>query len=223
MNLYLSSLFLSRVYGSLLVVASFFSVYSLLKPGIETPDFPKQLSRILNKVGTSKITSSKKLDFTKDSSDRKFSPIYKFSYEDGSNILATMVRVRKRDDFKIETYGLLTKNIDPIYLKNSTFIDTIPPSHVGSVGKNKFVQTCIIPGSTKLSDSDFRLAGLTSTVERLNPRKKNLLDKFLGTVESIDYSCLVLTYQYPSASMTEPPKNWSEIVSSVQKALSTKN
>jgi len=223
MNTNLSPLLLLRVYGSILVFASFFSIYSLLKPGIESPVFPTQLSKVLSHIGLSTLTSSTKLDFSKDSSDRKSSPIYKFFYNDGTSILATMVRVRKRDDFKIETYGLLTKNIDPIYLKNSTFIDSVPPSQVGSVGKNKFIQTCVIPGSTKLSENDFRLAGLTSTVERLNPRKKSLLDKFLGTVESIDYSCLVLTYQYPADLTKQPPKNWSEIVGSVQKALSSKN
>lgn len=223
MNSPLSPLFLQKFYGYLLAVSTFFTAYSFLKPGIYTPVFPSQIITVLSKVGTSKLTSSKKLDFNKDSSDRKLSPIYKLSYDDGTSILATMVRVRKRDDFKIETYGLLTKNIDPVYLKNSTFIDSIPPSQVGSVGQNKYIQTCVIPGSTKLSDSDFRLVGLTTTVERLNPRKKSLLNKFLGTVETVDYSCLVLTYQYPSNSKLIPPKNWPLIVSSVQSALIKKN
>jgi hypothetical protein len=210
---------LFQTYLFVLFVCSIFTIYTVLKPGISSPPYPEKLDQFFKQIGSSQLTSTTQIKFKKNSSDRTTSPIYKYSYDDGSKILATIVRVRKKDDFKIETYGLLTKNIDPIYLKNSSFVNTTPPSHSGVVGKNKFIQTCVIPGSSKLADSDFRLAPLTATVERLNPRKKSLLDRFLGTAKSIDYSCLVLTYQIPASSNQIPPQNWQTIVSNVQDAL----
>lgn len=194
-------------------------MYVLLKPGISSPTYPKKLSNSLKKLGSSSLISIKEQKFEKDTTDRKLSSIVKYSYDDGSQILATMVRVRKKDDFKIETYGLLTKNIDPIFMKNSMFINTLPPSHSGIVGKDKFIQTCVIPGSTQLADSDFRLSELSKTLEKLNPRKRTLWDRFLGTAKSIDYSCLVLTYKIPPGSKQMPPRNWQTIVSNAQAAL----
>jgi len=215
----LSQKFLFQYYSFVLALSTVFTLYVLLKPGINSPVYPKNLSNSLRKIGSSSLISVKEQKFEKDSSDRKLSSVFKYSYDDGSKIIASMVRVRKKDDFKIETYGLLTKNIDPIFLKNSMFINTIPPSHSGIVGKDKFIQTCVIPGSTQLADSDFRLSELTKTVEKLNPRKKNLWDRFLGTAKSIDYSCLVLTYKIPSGLKQMPPRNWLTIVSKAQAAL----
>lgn len=196
------------------------TIYVVVKPGISVPNFPdNQLSNVLKRVGSSTLTSLTKLHVDKNSSDRKLSPIYKYSYSDGSSLLATIVRVRKRDDFKIETYGLLTKNIDPIYLTNSTVLDIVPPSLLGTISNTKFIQTCIIPGTTKLEDIDFRLGNLTAIIEKLYPKKTSIFDKLLGTRKHINYSCLVLTYQVSSHPNDVSIKKWQSLVREVQGAL----
>lgn len=212
---------LIKFYVFMLVISLAACIYAVLKPGITSPLYPDaKMNRALRNINSRSLISSKKTVLDKDSSDRKVSPLFTYDYDDGSQILATIIRVRKRDDFKIETYGLLTKNIDPIYIKNSNIILSNPPSIQGFIGKNKFIQTCIIPNSTRLEDSDFRLANLTATVERLNPHNNTLLSKILGTKKIIDYSCLVFTYK-PGQNLNEmPPKDWQEIVRNVQGAVS---
>jgi len=222
---YLSNKLLLRAYIISLKSSIIGTIYVLVKPGISVPTFPEnQLSNVLKRAGSSSQSSLIKLHVDKNSSDRKLSPIYKYTYSDGTTLLATIVRVRKRDDFKIETYGLLTKNIDPIYLKNSSFLDIVPPSLLGNVSNTKFVQTCIIPGTNRPEDSDFRLGNLTETVEKLYPKKTSILDKLIGTRKNINYSCLVLTYQVSSNPKDLSIKKWQNIVREVQGALlKTKN
>jgi hypothetical protein len=216
----LSSTFLFRYYAIVVLLSSLATIYVLVKPGISTPVYPeKKLSQALNTIGSSSLIATSKINVDKNTSDRKLTPIYTYSYVDGSKILATMVRVRKKGDFKIETYGLLTKNIDSIYLKNSAFVNSLPPSHFGMIGNDKYIQTCVVPKSSQLSESDYRLDNLTSIVEHLNPRQNTLLDRVLGTKVAIDYSCLVLTYKPSSSSTKMPPTSWKEIVNSVQRAL----
>ncbi|MEB3318200.1 MAG: hypothetical protein VKO39_08705 [Cyanobacteriota bacterium] len=211
---------MSRFYIVLVFLSAVASFYVFFKPGILSPVYPEEkMKRSLTTIDSATLISSTKKAVNKDSSDRKLSPVYTYNYSDGSKILAAKVRVRKRDDFKIETYGLLTKNIDPIYLKNSSFVKVVPPSLSGMIGNDKFIQTCVIPKSKQVEDSDFRLDNLLSTVERLNPTADSLFDKFLGTKKNIDYSCLVITYKPASNVKTLPPDNWKQIIRSVQTVL----
>jgi len=210
-----------RVYAFTLVLALAACIYAFLKPGISSPIYPKvNIDKALKDIGLGLPISSSEKQLNKDSSDRKLSALYTYNYKDGSKILATIVRVRKRDDFKIETYGLLTKNIDPIYLKNANAVKSVPASLSGLIGTEKYIQTCVVPKSTRLDESDFRLNNLTSIVEKLNPRPNTLFDKIIGTKKNIDYSCLVLMYK-PASSLNEfPPSNWNRIVKHFQEALS---
>jgi hypothetical protein len=211
---------LLRFYVVVLFFSAVASLYVFFKPGILSPVYPEEkMKRSLEKINSASLISSSKKEVNKDSSDRKLSAIYAYNFNDGSRILAAKVRVRKRDDFKIETYGLLTKNIDPIYLKSASFVNSSPPSLSGMIDKDKFIQTCVVPKSSKLEESDFRLDRLLSIVESLNPTSNTLLDKFLGTKKNIDYSCLVITYKPSPNSQAMPPDNWKQLIRAVQRAL----
>jgi hypothetical protein len=109
-----------------------------------------------------------------------------------------MVRIRKRDDFKIETYGLLTKGIDPIYIESPSFNNTVPYSMLGLIDGKEALQTCVITGSSQ-----------------------SLASKLLGTDDRSDYSCLVLTY-HPK-SVKKASEAWTSIIENVQIALSSGN
>jgi hypothetical protein len=210
-----------RIYSLAVFLALMACIYAFLKPGISSPDFPEiRMKKALNEIGTESLISTSKTVLNKDSSDRTVSPLHTYRYSAGSKVLAAMVRVKKRDDFKIETYGLLTKNIDQIYLKNSNVLLSIPPSLHGMIGKDKYIQTCVVPKTTNVEESDFRLDNLTTIVEKLNPASDRLLDKIMGTKKHIDYSCLVLTYKPANNSVRMPPENWTKIIKNVQAALS---
>ncbi|MFN9622681.1 MAG: hypothetical protein ACK587_07610 [Cyanobacteriota bacterium] len=216
-----SSRFTLNVYTVTTIIALSSCIYVFLKPGISSPIFPElKMGKALKNISAESLISTDKMKLDKDSSDRKVSSLYTYNYKDGSKILAAIVRVRKRDDFKIETYGLLTKNIDPIYLKNSNAIHSNPPSLSGKIGNDNFIQTCVIPKTTTLEENDFRLDNLTTIVEKVNPRSNSFLDKIMGTRNQIDYSCLVLTYKSSNKSVDMPPKNWPIIVKAVQQVLS---
>jgi hypothetical protein len=211
---------LVKSYAVVTALALLANLYVFFKPGISTPEYPDQkLINSLRRIGSSSLVSTNRINVEKNSSDRSSSPIFTYTYDDGSKLLANLVRVRKRDDFKIETYGLLTKNIEPVYLKNSSYINIIPPSHMGTVGKDKFIQTCVVPKGKYLSDSDYRLSNLTAIVERLNPANNTIYDRILGTKKNIDYSCLVLTYRLPVDVKDRSFTHWQEVVRNVQKAL----
>jgi hypothetical protein len=182
-----------RVYVFSVLLALSACIYAVFKPGISPPIFPEASMRnALNHIGNESLTSTSKRTLNKDSSDRTTSFLYTYNYSDGSKIMAVMVRVKKRDDFKIETYGLLTKNIDPIYIKNSTIVPSTPPSLSGVIGKDKFIQTCIVP------------------------KTRNII----GLKKHIDYSCLVLTYKPAIDSLGLPPKNWPILIRKVQDVFS---
>jgi hypothetical protein len=215
-----SSGLLVRFYAVVAALSLLANLYVFLKPGISIPEYPDQkLLNSLRRIGSSSLVSTDQINVEKNTSDRSSSSIFTYSYDDGSKLLANLVRVRKRDDFKIETYGLLTKNIEQIYLKNSSSINITPPSHMGTVGKDKFIQTCVVPKGKQLSDSDYRLSNLTAIVERLNPANNTIYDKVLGTKKNIDYSCLVLTYRLPAEVKDKSFTHWQEVVRNVQKAL----
>jgi hypothetical protein len=195
--------------------------YAIFRPGISPPIFPElKMKKALSNIEIGFLTSSSKIKLNKDSSDRTTSPLHTYQYRDGSKIMAVMVRVKKRDDFKIETYGLLTKNIDPIYIKSSTIVPSGPPSLYGVIGKDKFFQTCIVPKTKNINDSDFRLDNLTGIVERVNPRSNSILDKIMGWKKHVDYSCLVLTYKPSNVSDQKPPESWQKVIRKAQEGLS---
>lgn len=196
-------------------------IYSLLKPGISAPIFPSsQLRPPLKAINKASLLSITESDLKKDDSDRKLSKLYRYSYNDGSEILALMVRVRKRDDFKIEGYGLLTKGIEPIYMKHSIQTQNSPRSQIGRLHKRNGVQTCIIPNTLTLDQIDVRLNILVDAVEKLGVQPNDLPTKIIGGEAEREYSCLVLTY-IPANSFTDVDQKevWQPLVQRVQRAL----
>jgi hypothetical protein len=149
------------------------------------------------------------------------SPIHEYTFRDGSKLLAVMVRIRKRDDFKIETYGLLTKGIDPIYIEYPTFNNTVPYSMVGIIDGKDSLQTCIVPGTTNLDQVNVQLFPLLAQADRLAGSSQSLASKFLGTDDRSDYSCLVLTYKPKTVKGASVA--WTSIIRNVQIALSSRN
>lgn len=195
------------------------TLYSLLKPGISTPLYPALLSEKFNRTDILKSAlpvTTKELG--QDTSDRKFSELYEYNLADGSRLLAVMVRVRKRDDFKIETYGLLTKNVDSIYIKSPTLSNSIPFSMTGTVHDRKTFQTCVIPGTTQLNQVNVQLFPLLIQADKLAGHGQSFVSKFFGTDDKSDYSCLVLTYQ-PKTTGTMSRDTWVSIISNAQLAL----
>lgn len=213
---------LRHIYLFLLFLSLLACIYSFFVPGILKPDFPS--SRMRGKflqLNSHNLLSVKEITAADDNSDRKLSTTYNYSYSDGSNIIATVVRVRKRDDFKIETYGLLTKGISALYIKNPRMTNSIPHSIYGSLNNRDSFQTCIIPGSQTLDQVDIRLNSLTANVEDLDTAASNLFSKVLGTEKVHDYSCLVLIYQpSPLANPSERSSTWNSIIELAQMALS---
>jgi hypothetical protein len=141
-----------------------------------------------------------------------------------------MVRIKKRDEFKIETYGLLTKSFDPIYIRSPIPSDLSPYSAVGDINSREAIQTCIVQGTNRLDQADIRLQVLTSAVESLDPTPSNFIyKKLFGETNPLDYSCLVITY-FPKQSVVDPNKvsiiknkyeleEWKTLVKTVQAAI----
>lgn len=221
----LSNLSLKKTYILFLFLAATGCIYVLLKPGISKPILPTlKLSdtEIFGEHHGSRIVSSDSIDLNKDSSDRKLSRLETYTFSDGSQLLSVMVRVRKQGDFKIEGYGLLTKNIDQIYMENSTFSNAIPYSMIGSLNNRRVYQTCIVPSSTNINQVDVRLAPLTSIIKKRSQSEANrLLLKLLGLERMQDYSCLVLTFK-PSAKFNEVSSfnSWKSLVQNIQRSIS---
>ena len=213
-------------YLTLLVSSIGFSVYSLLRPGLSAPRYPAtKMYQELSQIDGKKLITTSMTTLENDSSDRKASPLYVYRYSDGSEVRAAMVRVKKRDDFKIETYGLLTKNLAPLYIPNPISNPNFPNIAFGKIKDSKSIQTCIIPHTTRLDQTDIRLPALTSTVEDLNPTTSNFIhDKVLGRTRPLDYSCLVLTYIPPSNKNSFDIKSqledWKKYVTKAQEAMS---
>ena len=216
MKFYLRHIYFFFIFFSLLA-----SLYSLFVPGISKPIFPSgKMRENLLQLDLPSLLSFKKIDAAKDSSDRKLSSIYHYRFSDGSDLFATVVRVRKRDDFKIETYGMLTKGISEIYIKNPRMTNLVPYSIYGLINNRDSIQTCIIPGTTSLDKVDIRLSSLTASVRDLNASESNLTSKFLGTEKVRDYSCLILTYQ-PSTVLnpSDRSRTWNSMIKLSQLAL----
>jgi len=211
-----------RPYLLFIVLALLASSYSFFKTGISSPVYPPLLTSKLLALDSIEppISSSSKL-LEKDTSDRMLSPIHQYTFRDGSKLLAVMVRIRKRDDFKIETYGLLTKGIDPIYIESPSFNNTVPYSMLGLIDGKEALQTCVIPGTTKLDQVNVQLFPLLSQADRLAGSSQSLASKLLGTDDRSDYSCLVLTY-HPK-SVKKASEAWTSIIENVQIALSSGN
>lgn len=212
---------LKRFYIILIALSLLACLYSFAIPGIVAPPFPtSQVSEALKGEGSDRLLKVIEKGLDQDSSDRKLSKLYTYTYRDGSKILAIMVRVRKRDDFKIETYGQLTKNIKDIYISDPTSTNTVPYSVEGLLESRSSIQTCIVPGTAKLEQADVRLDGLLSSVDTVAPKQKSYLAKVLGTEPKEDFACLVLTYQ-PSSLVKQGniKRSWSSIIGRVQSAL----
>lgn len=210
------------IYLSLLGFSSLACLYAFFKPGIEPPIYPgPKLMEALRDAGRGQIIETKVRSLDKDSSDRKFSKLYRYKLADGNELSALVVRVRKQDDFKIESYGLLTKNVEPVYIKSPLFRDSVPYSMLGRIGDYSAIQTCIVPFSLKQNQADVRLAALTSTVKSLSKDSDNhLLSKIFGFNKRYDFSCLLLTYKLSKSIISDDDfKVWSAIVQQVQKAL----
>jgi hypothetical protein len=210
---------LKRPYLTLLVVALLASCYSFFKTGIVAPIYPKLLNQRLSEMDlmNSSVSATSVSLEKQDSSDRMLSPLYQYQLKDGSRLLAVMVRVRKRDDFKIETYGLLTKGIEQIHMKSPTFNGSVPYSMIGLLGGVDALQTCVLPGTQKLDQVNVQLFPLVSQADRLAGNSRSLLSKFLGTDDRADYSCLVLTYQPKSLKIAMD--HWVRIIQTSQLAL----
>jgi hypothetical protein len=212
---------LRHIYLFVLFFSLLACIYSFFVPGISKPDFPSTImrDRFLH-LNSHNLLSVKGSKAAEDTSDRKISTTYSYSYTDGSNVIATVVRVRKRDDFKIETYGLLTKGISTLYIKNPRMTNSIPHSIYGSLNNRDSFQTCIIPGTKTLDKVDIRLNSLTANVEDMDTTRNNLFSKVLGTEKVQDYSCLVLIYQpSPLANPSERSSTWNSIIELAQMAL----
>lgn len=216
---------IKEIYAFLISISLLACLYSLIVPGIATPAYPAlKLREGLKSETNHHLLRVVEKDLDQDSSDRKLSKLYTYEYGDGSKILSIMVRVRKRDDFKIETYGQLTKNIKQIYITNPTSTNAVPYSLQGLLGSKQSIQTCIVPGTSKLSQADVRLDGLLSSAASMAPitKKRNYLAKVLGTEAQEDYSCLVLTYQPSSLNHqkgADLQSSWSSIIGKAQSAL----
>lgn len=215
---------LKDIYSLFIILSVTGCIYALLKPGISKPILPPLKltdSYILGDQPGLRLVSSENIDLNKDTSDRKLSLLQTYTFQDGSQLLSVMVRIRKQGDFKIEGYGLLTKNIDPIYMDSSTFSNSIPYSMIGILNNKKAYQTCIVPSSSSIDQVDVRLAPLTSIIKKSSETETNrLLLKFLGQERIQDYSCLVLTYK-PSAKINadSSSKSWRSIVQNVQRYI----
>jgi hypothetical protein len=218
----LSTHYLKAFYLSLILLAFSASLYTIFKPGIDRPSYPvDRILSSLNRSIKSKLISVSNLSLNKDSADRKLSDLYHYKYIDGTEILGVMVRVKKQGDFKIEGYGLLTKNLQPIYMENSIFSNTMPYSIIGNINKDRVLQTCIVPGTTKIDQADVRLSPLVSIVKNKTEKSgKGVLSKVLGLEKNQDYSCLVLSYK-PSSRLINNAHfgQWTRLVLEVQKAL----
>jgi hypothetical protein len=214
---------LNRYYIIMLSLAFLATLHSLVKPGISSPLYPTILSEKFNRTDILKsalpVTTK---ELRQDTSDRKFSKLYEYNFADGSRLFAVMVRVRKRDDFKIETYGLLTKNVDPIYIRSPIPSNSIPFSMIGTVHGRKTFQTCVIPGTTQLGQVNVQLFPLLTQADKLavHSHSQSLFSKFFGTDDKSDYSCLVLTYQ-PKTSGRVSRETWVSIISNAQLALAS--
>ena len=211
---------LKRHYVLLALLAMFACFYSYYRTGINSPIFPTLLTAKVKTLGRSdQAILTKTFKLVDDTSDRKLSHVTRYTFHDGSRLFAVMVRVRKRDDFKIETYGLLTKGIDLIYIRSPMFSNAVPYSMIGLIKGVKTLQTCVIPGTTQLEQANVQLFPLLSEADKLAGSSQSILSKLLGTDDRSDYSCLVLTFQ-PKSNQSSL-KDWKAIITAAQLSMSS--
>lgn len=208
-------------YVFLLILGTVSTAYISLRTTIEKPRYPDvKLKRSLEKLGAATISSVKRQDIKKDSSDRKLSDLYTYKFSDGSTIHAVIVRVAKKDDLKIEGYGLLTKDIPSIYIKYPRFTDKVPFSMVGAIDNKMSYQTCLIPKTEKLDQVDVRLFPLRDTVSKIAKHEKSFSSRILGSMHATDLSCLVVTYQPNQSAASHLVSNaWTSLLQSLQSSL----
>ena len=207
------------IYILLTLSALFACAYSYIRTSIDSPPFPSLFTSKLKASMNDTFKSSKSFDLDNDTSDRKLSKVTRYEFRDGSHLFAVMVRVRKRDDFKIETYGLLTKGIDLLHIKSPLFSNNVPYSMIGSIKGVNSIQTCIIPGTTSLEQVNVQLFPLLSEADRIIGSNQSIFSKILGMDDRSDYSCLVLTFQPKSI---EGAKNeWQSIIRAAQLSMSS--
>jgi hypothetical protein len=202
------------IYILLALSALFACAYSYSKTSINSPTFPSLFTSKLKASMNNRLISSKSFDLDKDTSDRKLSKVTRYDFRDGSHLFAVMVRVRKRDDFKIETYGLLTKGIDLLHIKSPLFNNKVPYSMMGLIKGLNSIQTCIIPGTSTLDQVNVQLFPLLSEADRLTGSNQSISSKILGIDDRSDYSCLVLTFQPKSIEGAQ--NEWQSIIRAAQ-------
>lgn len=212
---------IKRSYRLLIIASIFGCLVSSQNSALTIPTLPEEhIKKALASMPSSKLINVSRINPEANTSDRMLSPILVYTFDDSSRLLAVNVRVKKRDDFKLETYGLLAKGIKQIYLENSRLIGG-PPFSLKSIVENKTVyQSCIIPGSKDLNDIDVRLAPLTSFIAKNSDSSKSFLSKFLGLSKRRDYSCVVVTF-FPDGTISEDAqlRKWTSILSTLQKSL----
>lgn len=211
------------IYVFLIIMSSLGCIFSSQNSKISIPIFPDlTVKDALESLPSSKLIKVSESPLDANSSDRHFSPLYSYFFKDSSRLLIVNARVKKRDDFKIETYGLLTKGIDQIYLENSRFISS-PNSLRAFVDKKPVYQSCIIPGSNQLNDIDVRLNPLTSFIERKSNSSKNVITRVFGIDRKRDYSCFIITF-FPNANLSEDEqlKDWKTILTKLQQVLASR-
>jgi hypothetical protein len=212
-----------RIYLLLIFASVFGCLVSSQNSVLSVPTLPEEkIRRALVSIPSSKLINISRINSNANTSDRMLSPIYLYRFDDFSRILAVNVRVKKKDDFKLETYGLLAKGVKQIYLENSRLLGG-PPFSLYSVVDNKPVyQSCIIPGSQSLNDIDVRLVPLTSLIAKKSNNSRSILSRFSGLSEKRDYSCIVVTF-FTDGKISEAAqlKKWTLILTKLQKSLAS--
>ena len=89
MNNQISSRALRLTYVSMVFLSGSAFIYALLKPGITSPIYPNvEIERALSKIDSASLISFKKVILDNNTSDRKLSPLFRYVYADGSQILS---------------------------------------------------------------------------------------------------------------------------------------
>lgn len=212
---------IKNIYLFLIVSSAIGCLVSSQGSSISKPTYPEsEIKPALLSLSSSKLINSYAKVLDDSTSDRKTSSLYTYNYDDSSRLLIVNVRVKRRDDFKLEAYGLLSKGLKDIYLENSRLIGG-PPFYLKSMINNQPVyQSCIIPGSRELDEIDVRLFPLTSVIEKKSEISRNIFSKLIGSSIKSDYSCIVITF-FPDKKLDENDQlqKWNTLLSHLQQIL----
>jgi|688.fasta_scaffold243535_3 hypothetical protein len=212
---------IKNIYLFLIVSSAIGCLLSSQSSSISKPTYPEsKIKPALLSLSSSKLINSFAKVLDDSTSDRKVSSLYTYNYDDSSRLLIVNVRVKRRDDFKLEAYGLLSKGLKDIYLENSRLIGG-PPFYLKSMINNQPVyQSCIIPGSRELDEIDVRLIPLTSVIEEKSEISRNIFSKLIGSSIKNDYSCFVITF-FPDKKLNENDQlqKWNTLLSNLQQIL----